>query len=111
MAAAYLQLRGLVLLDRNRRAGGGEVDLVARDGNALVFVEVRCRAVGARVGALASVNATKRRRFANCARALLREPAFSWPGRTVRIDVVAITLGPGGADLVHLRNVDLTRRH
>jgi len=111
MAAAFLQLQGFRILDRNRVAGGGEMDLVAREGRALVFVEVRCRGQGARAGALASLDATKRARLRRCASALLREPAFRWPGRTVRMDVVAITWGPGEAELVHLRGVDLGRRH
>jgi len=43
MAATYLQQHGLILLETNYRCRFGEIDLVMRDGNATVFVEVRLR--------------------------------------------------------------------
>lgn len=74
-AAAWLQARGLTLLERNYRvargpgAHGGEIDLVLRDRDGtLVFCEVRARASAARGGAAASVQATKQRRIAYAAR-------------------------------------------
>ena len=43
MAADYLVSQGLLILERNYRCRMGEVDLIARDGNYLVFVEVKYR--------------------------------------------------------------------
>ena len=43
LAARFLEKRGLAVKTRNYRCRGGEIDLVCRDGNALVFVEVRLR--------------------------------------------------------------------
>ncbi|MBR5997800.1 MAG: YraN family protein, partial [Deltaproteobacteria bacterium] len=43
LAAAYLQQRGMVILERNFRGKRGEVDIIARDGGDLVFVEVKTR--------------------------------------------------------------------
>ena len=43
LAAAFLQHHGLELLERNYRCRFGEIDLIARDGKTLVFVEVRMR--------------------------------------------------------------------
>lgn len=45
-AARYLKRQGLRVLARNVRAGGGELDLIARDGETLVFVEVKTRRQG-----------------------------------------------------------------
>ena len=42
-AAAYLRLRGYRVLERNYRVPQGEIDLIARKGDALVFVEVKAR--------------------------------------------------------------------
>jgi putative endonuclease len=79
LAADFLASRGLVIIERKYRCRGGEVDLVARDGTTLVFVEVRLRASSAYGGAGASITATKRDRLTLAARhylaGLTREPA------------------------------------
>jgi len=62
-AARHLESRGLVVLMRNFRVRGGEIDLVCRDGATVVFVEVRRRASADFGGAAASITATKRRRL------------------------------------------------
>ncbi|HEV7813631.1 MAG TPA: YraN family protein, partial [Janthinobacterium sp.] len=54
-ALAHLAARGLVLVERNFRCKGGEIDLVMRDAGALVFVEVRRRAGASHGDAAASV--------------------------------------------------------
>lgn len=43
LAAAHLVAQGMSILDRNWRCPAGEIDIVARDGNAVVFVEVKTR--------------------------------------------------------------------
>lgn len=70
LALAFLRRRGLVLLARNHRCRGGEVDLVMRDGDAVVFVEVRARTRAE--DAAESITAEKRRRLALAARDFLR---------------------------------------
>lgn len=96
MAADFLRLHGCEILDANRRAGGGEIDLLAREGRTLVFVEVRMRGSGAWSTAASSVDARKRTRLRRCARELLRRhPEYSWPGRAIRFDLVALDLDAG----------------
>jgi len=68
LACAYLERQGLAILARNYRCRGGEIDLVARDGATLVFVEVRLRRSAAFGGAGASVDARKRARILAAAR-------------------------------------------
>jgi putative endonuclease len=79
LAADFLASRGLTIVERKYRCRGGEIDLVARDGSTLVFVEVRLRANSAYGGAGASITATKRERLTIAARhylaGLTREPA------------------------------------
>ena len=91
LAATYLTRQGLRLIDRNVRAGHGEIDLIMQDGATLVFVEVRARKTGAWVSAAESVSHTKRRKIIETAERLLNDrPA--WRQRPCRFDVVAIGL-------------------
>jgi len=94
-ALGFLQSRGLTLLARNHRCRLGEIDLVMRDGDSLVFVEVRAREGSSHGGAAASIGPAKQRRIAAAARHfLMTHPrAAELPAR---FDVVAIA-GPDGA--------------
>ncbi len=90
LARRRLQLRGLLLLQCNYRAPGGEIDIIARDGDTLVFVEVRCRSGGAAGGAAASVDARKRARIVRAARHFLCAAGAAWAQSPCRFDVVAV---------------------
>jgi putative endonuclease len=59
-AATYLEAQGLHIVERNYRGRYGEIDLIAREGAMLVFVEVRARRSNAFGGAAASITAAKR---------------------------------------------------
>jgi len=91
-ALRYLQARGLVVVTRNYRCKGGEIDLVMRDAaGALVFVEVRARVARSTQrfgGAAASVTAPKQRRLIAAAEDFLARQADDVPA--CRFDVVAI---------------------
>ncbi len=63
IGAAFLEARGLAIVERNWRRRCGEIDLIARDGAMLVFVEVRLRRGKGFGGAAASITATKRSRL------------------------------------------------
>lgn len=63
LAAQFLVTRGLAIVERNFRLRCGELDLVARDGDTLVFVEVRLRRSRGYGGAAASITAAKRARL------------------------------------------------
>lgn len=93
-AAAWLERRrGFRLLARNWRSAADrrcEIDLVARDGEVLVFVEVKTRAAGSLVGGYAAVNARKRRALARSGEAyLLALPPARLP-LAYRFDVVEV---------------------
>jgi putative endonuclease len=63
LAAEFLQARGLTIVARNYRCRGGEIDLIASDGETLIFVEVRLRGDAAFGGAAESITAAKKRRL------------------------------------------------
>ena len=70
-AASFLRAEGCVILRRNwRTVRGGELDIVCREGECLVFVEVKTRTGNGYGGARRAVNARKR--------ALIRRGAAEW---------------------------------
>ena len=87
LAAAFLEARGLVVVERNWRRRCGEIDLIARDGDTLVFIEVRLRRSRAFGGAAASIHAAKRARLVATAGLYLANLPGSPP---CRFDVVLL---------------------
>jgi putative endonuclease len=102
VASRYLQAAGLVLLESNWRCGAGEIDLILRDGDELVFCEVKTRRTdtfGTPAEAVAPAKARRLRRIAAC---WLAERSIH--PREVRFDVVAVLPQSRGASVVeHLR--------
>lgn len=73
LAAAYLKQQGLKLVSSNYHCRFGEIDLIMRDGNALVFVEVRLRSNVNFGGAAMSITAVKRQRLVQTAQHYLQQ--------------------------------------
>jgi putative endonuclease len=97
-AVAFLVDRGYAIVARNWRCRIGELDLIARDGDTLAFVEIRSRADGSRGDAIATVGAAKQRKLAQVAAAYL---AAERPvARACRFDVVGLT----GDDIVLIKD-------
>ncbi|MCS6801685.1 MAG: YraN family protein [Chloroflexota bacterium] len=103
IAADALERAGLHLLARNVRFPEGEIDLVAAEGDTLVFVEVRTRRGGAFGSPEESVTLRKQERLVRAAQRYLQQAGretADW-----RIDLVAVELDPDGRLLrvEHLR--------
>jgi len=81
LAAEFLAAHGLAIVERNFRRRCGEIDLIARDGDTLVFVEVRYRKSQAFGGAAASITARKRSRIAAAAGLYLARLSHTPPCR------------------------------
>ena len=89
-ARDHLERAGLVVIAAGYRCRLGELDLVCREGEGLIIVEVRARRGGSRVSAAASVDHRKRRRIVAATRHfLMMHPR--WAERPLRFDVVAIS--------------------
>ena len=95
LAAAFLLTKGMTIVEKNFSAKVGEIDIVARDQDEIVFVEVRARASREYGGAAASVGGAKRRKLIKAASLWLQ--ARGWEG-ACRFDVVAVD----GGRLEHL---------
>jgi len=81
LAAEFLAARGMTIVERNFRRRCGELDLIARDGDTLVFVEVRLRTRSDFGGAAASITARKRSRMTAAAGLYLARLARTPPCR------------------------------
>lgn len=90
-AAKHLEKAGMKIVARNYRSGRDEIDIVALDGQSLVFVEVKTRAPDAMVGGFfAAVSKRKAHALRRCARtyiAKMRPKPLTW-----RFDVVDVQL-------------------
>ncbi len=89
-ARAYLKRQGLKTVEHNYACKLGEIDVIARDGSTLVFIEVRFRRSSTHGTAAASVTKTKQQRIVKTAsHFLLTHP--EWSSFRTRFDVVAVT--------------------
>lgn len=101
-ALRYLVSRGFKLVERNYRTRYGELDLIMRDGDTLVFVEVKWRANVDYGSPVEAVDERKRRAVRSMAETYLaeREPDFD----EARFDVVGILGGRAGSEIEYVRD-------
>lgn len=101
VAAEWLQRAGLEVLSRNWRCADGEIDIVAREGDALVFCEVKTRSSGRFGDPSEAVGPDKVARIRRLALRWLAANGVS--GRELRFDVVTVLRGADGVRVRHLR--------
>lgn len=100
-AAKHLARRGLRVVARNVRLPEGEIDLIARDGERWVFVEVKCRRARWGDAPAAAVSWHKRRRIVRLAQHWLKWKRLDTAA--CRFDVVAVTVDDDGrAEVLHI---------
>jgi putative endonuclease len=102
-ASEFLQKLGYELVDRNWRSNTGEIDIVARDADCLVFAEVKTRT---RVGfghPFEAITTSKVKKM----RQLVGEwcQAHSLPATQVRLDAISVLLTDGRVHIEHLKQV------
>jgi putative endonuclease len=98
LAVKHLQNNGYEIVGRNWHCRLGEIDIIARHGSTLVFVEVRSRHTASTEAAFESITPTKRRRMIALAHAYLTDHAAdaeSW-----RVDVIAIAVPRAGSPII-----------
>jgi putative endonuclease len=102
-AKQHLQQSGLKFLTANYRSNRGGIDLVFREEDCLVFVEVKTRTAGGWTRPAAAVNAGKRLRLTRCAFDYLR--SLKNPPIKIRFDIVEVLLEEGSVvEVRHLPN-------
>ena len=102
IAAAYLLEKGCRIVARNWVCSTGELDIIAQNGDNLIFVEVRTRR-GDRFGTAAeSITPAKQARLIELAQTYLQD--IPRPHPPWRIDVIAVQLGQGLPQINHIEN-------
>lgn len=89
MAVEYLRAKGYAILQRNVRFPYGEIDIVTRFKDEIVFVEVRTRTIGKILPADCTVGPNKLRKLTACAEAWADSRSYRG---FMRIDLIAITI-------------------
>ncbi len=97
LAAWYLRLKGWRILDTRVRTPAGEVDLVAKRGALIAFVEVKVRATAAELDF--AIDERRLARVAAAAEILM--PRYATQGEDIRIDVVLIAPGTRPRHIEH----------
>ena len=87
MAERFLKREGMRLLERRWRGAGGEADLIMKDGDTVVFVEVKYRPEGSEGDGADAVTDDKMNRLARCADVYMTR----FPDLFARIDILEIT--------------------
>ncbi|MFC9945264.1 YraN family protein [Streptomyces pratensis] len=105
LAARLLADAGMTVLDRNWRCRAGEIDIVARDGDAVVVCEVKSRRAGSFEHPMEAVTPAKADRLRRLAEIWLHRHGGPPPGG-VRIDLIGVILPRRGAPVAeHVRGV------
>lgn len=105
LAAEYLETRGYLIIDRNWRGGRqGELDLVARDGDEIVAIEVKTRRGTGSGHPFEAITAMKARRLRGLLLSWMREHREHAGG--LRVDAIGILMPDGEpASIEHLRSI------
>lgn len=101
-AAAYLEAMGFRIVTRGYRARRGEIDIVARDGCEIVFIEVRARRSRDYGGAGCSIGPRKKARVVSAAKEFLQRHRLTQA--PCRFDVVLIFTGTEPPEFEHIRD-------
>jgi len=101
-AADFLEKQGFTILERNYTAKVAEIDIIARDHDTLVFVEVKARKRFSRTGPREAVSWAKQQKIIMGARFFMREKEIS--DLRVRFDVVALYEENGTFQIELIRN-------
>lgn len=104
LAAAFLEGEGMIVLERNFRCQQGEIDIIARDGGTIVFVEVKARRTLALGSPLEAVTRAKLKTIRMVSGVWLRQQNEFYP--STRIDAIGIVMEPE-PDYSHRRNVQV----
>jgi len=102
LAARALEQRGYTILARNYRTPIGELDIVARDRQHLLFVEVKTRRTAAFGVPAEAVGAHKQRQIMRAAQWYLANARY--PDLQPRFDVIAVLVGRDAPVITHIPN-------
>lgn len=101
IALQYLKSKGYTILDQNWRNSRYEIDIVAKEGNIIVIVEVKTRSANSMVDALMAIDVNKRRHLMRAANAYVFAKKLM---EEVRFDIITIGMGGKSPEILHVPN-------
>lgn len=103
-AQNYLTDQGLTFIDKNVHCRQGEIDLVMKDGDTLVFVEVKYRKNNRFGGAVSAVSQAKQEKIKHCVAFFLHKAQLNEYNTPCRFDVVALEGDINQPEVTWLKN-------
>lgn len=100
IAIKYLREKGYFIIEKNFQVKQAEIDIIARDGDTIVFVEVKYRAGSGSGNPLEAVTLSKQRKISKAALFYMNYNKISPDNTSIRFDVIGIL----GDELTHLEN-------
>lgn len=102
LAVRYLKRQGYAIIARNFTTRVGEIDIIAKDGETIVFVEVKTRTNDAFGAPFESINAAKKKKLTNAASLFLKSLKKETPAR---FDIISIIRHPSGNNRIqHIKD-------
>jgi putative endonuclease len=101
IALRYFRKRGYGIIERNYRTPFGEIDLIAKDGDVIVFIEVKTRADSAFGRPFEAVDRKKREKMRKVSLSFMKKLRKEVPAR---FDVLSIDMGNGRERIEHIRD-------
>jgi len=89
-ARQYLSAQGLIFIEKNFHSRQGEIDLIMRDGDTYVFIEVKYRKNKLFGGAIAAIPVSKQRKITHSVKFYLHQAGLNEYNTPCRVDVVAL---------------------
>ena len=102
IAANYLSKRGYEILARQKRLGRAEVDLIARFGSDIIFIEVKTS--NSKKHGFAEASVSDKKRILLCEAAQLYSESQQLTS-DIQFDVIAVTLTPDESEVLHLKDL------
>ena len=104
-AQSFLQQKGYTVLARNYRKNCGEIDIIAKDGKVLVFIEVKSRVSRAFGGPLAAITKSKQNKIVQTAALYIKETAPKFD--SIRFDAICLLNG----EIEHIPHAFIPQRY
>ncbi|MBI5073686.1 MAG: YraN family protein [Nitrospirae bacterium] len=101
LAVALCREKGLTIIEQNFRTPFGEIDIIAKDGNVFVFIEVKARAGDAYGAPFEAVTSRKQAKITKVAMSYLKRFRKEMPAR---FDVISISMKSGKPDIHYIQD-------
>lgn len=100
LAISFLEAKGYFIIEKNFQVRQAEIDLIARDGDTIVFVEVKYRSSVSSGHPLEAVTISKQRKICKAALFYMNKNKISPDNTSIRFDVIGIL----GDEITHIEN-------